>query len=91
MITSRHDTVRLGEMFHLLKANYKKKFGVPLLFRIIGMDLSWATIHSSLEMFNMETVENYANRIFQYSQSTTEEFTKTLIDASIFQGTETRS
>ena len=25
-IPSRHDTIRLGEMFYLLKCNYKKKF-----------------------------------------------------------------
>ena len=80
-ITTRHDTTRLGEMFFFLKCNYKKKFGSPLLFRIIGMDLSWATIHASLEIFNQETVEEYAKRIFEYSQSTTDEFTKTFLSS----------
>ena len=61
-ITSRHDTTRLGEMFNLLKSNFKKKHGA-LKFRIIGMDLSWATIHASLEIFNMETIYDYCNRI----------------------------
>ena len=80
-ITSRHDTTRLGEMFYLLKCNYKKKFGTSLLFRIIGMDLSWATIHASLEIFNMETVLDYAKRIFEYSQSTSDEFSKTFLSS----------
>jgi hypothetical protein len=79
--TSRHDTTSIGEMFYLLKSNFKKKFGLPPKFRIIGMDLSWATIHAALEMFNMETVEEYAKRIYEYSQSTavSEEFTKSFL------------
>ena len=52
-ITSRHDTTRISEMFSLLKSNYKKKYGTTLKFRIIGMDLSWATIHAALETLNM--------------------------------------
>ena len=66
--TSRHDTTRIGEMFSLIKSNYKKKFCASLKFRIIGMDLSWATIHAALEIFNMETVDEYAERIFEYSK-----------------------
>jgi hypothetical protein len=63
-VTSRQDTTRIGEMFYLLKSHYRKKFDTTLRYRIIGMDLSWATIHAALEVMNLETVEDYARRIF---------------------------
>ena len=66
-ITSRHDTDRISEIFLLLKNNFRKKYG-SLSFRIIGMDLSWATIHASLEIMNMETIYDYCNRIYKYSK-----------------------
>ncbi len=50
-----------------MKNNYRKKFGAAPKFRILGMDLSWATIHAALEILNGETVEDYAKRIFDYS------------------------
>ncbi len=67
VITSRQDTCRIGEMFHLLKYNYKKVFDTSLNFRFIVSDLSWATIHAALEIMNLETVEEYAVRIFKYA------------------------
>ena len=72
-ITSRHDTTRISEMFSLLKSNYKKKYGTTLKFRIIGMDLSWATIHAALETLNLETVDEYARRIYDFSTSLSDE------------------
>jgi hypothetical protein len=50
-ITSRHDTDRISEMFLLLKNNFTRKHGT-VSFRIIGMDLSWATIHESWFFLN---------------------------------------
>ena len=41
------------------------------------MDLSWATIHAALEVLNGETIEEYANRIYEYSKIKTSEFNKT--------------
>lgn len=43
------------------------------------MDLSWATIHAALEILNGETIEEYANRLFDYSKSKTSEFNKTFL------------
>ena len=77
-ITSRHDTTRLGEMFYLLISNFEQKYR-SLKFRIISIDLSWATIHASLRMFNMETIFDYCTRIYEYSKSTTSEFTKSFL------------
>ncbi len=47
VITSRHDTCRQGEMFHLMKHNYGKLFDSTLSFRLIVLDLSWASIHAA--------------------------------------------
>ena len=58
--SSQHDSPRISEMFLLMKNNYRKKFGAAPKFRILGMDLSWATIHAALEILNGETVEDYA-------------------------------
>ena len=38
------------------------------------MDLSWATIHASLEMFNMETIDDYSKRIFEYASRKNDDF-----------------
>jgi hypothetical protein len=73
VITSRQDTCRISEMFLLLKHNYRKLFDTTLVFRLIVLDLSWASIHAILEILNLETVEQYANRIFKYSNGTNEE------------------
>ena len=55
--TSQHDSPRISEMFLLLKNNYRKKFGTAPKFRILGMDLSWGTIHAAFEILIGETVE----------------------------------
>ena len=73
--TSKHDAPRISEMFQLLKNNYRNKFGVAPKFRILGMDLSWATIHAALEILNGETIEEYANRVYDYSKSKTDSTT----------------
>lgn len=70
-ITSRHDTDRISEILLLLKNNYRRKFG-SLYFRLIGMDLSWATIHATLEVLNMETINDYSNRIYKISKKETD-------------------
>ena len=67
VITSRHDTCRIGEMFHLMKHNYRKLFDTTLSFRLIVLDLSWASIHAALEVLNMESIEEYSQRIFNYA------------------------
>ena len=77
--SSRHDSPKISEMFLLLKNNYRKKFGIAPKFRVIGMDLSWATIHAALEILNGESVDEYAQRIYDYSRCKTSEFSKTFL------------
>ena len=67
VITIGQDTCRLSEMFLLLKHNYRKLFDTALVFRLIVLDLSWASIHAILEILNMETIEEYAKRIYKYA------------------------
>ena len=77
VITSKQDTCRISEMFLLYKHNYRKLFDTALVFRLIVLDLSWASIHAILEVLNLETVEQYAYRIFNYaSKSNDEELSK---------------
>ena len=66
-VTSQHDTCRIGEMFHLLKHNYKKVFGTALFFRYVVCDLSWATIHAMLETMNFELIDDFSKRIFKFA------------------------
>jgi hypothetical protein len=70
-ITSRHDTDRISEMFLLLKNNFTRKHGT-VSFRIIGMDLSWATIHGSLNILNKETVNEYGKRLYKFAKKETD-------------------
>jgi hypothetical protein len=67
VITSRHDSCRIGEMLHLLKHNYQKLFDISLSFRLVVLDLSWASIHAALETLNMESVEEYSHRMLNCS------------------------
>ena len=78
VITSRKDTCRISEMFLLLKHNYRKLFDAALIFRLIVLDLSWASIHAILEVLNLETIEDYAIRIYKYANQTTNEETTIL-------------
>ena len=66
-ITSQHTTRRLLDMFNLLKSNFKFVFDTSLFFRFVVCDLCWPTIHAMLEAMNLETIFEYANRIFKYS------------------------
>lgn len=70
-VTSQHDACRIGEMFNLLKYNYKKVFGTSIFFRFVVCDLSWATIHAMIETMNLETIDDYAKRIFKYASDKT--------------------
>ena len=67
VIISRQDTCRIGEMFHLFKHNYLKLFDTTLSLKLVVLDLSWASIHAALGELNMETIGQYAKRVFQYA------------------------
>ena len=66
-ITSQHNTRRLLDMFNLLKTNFKFVFDTSLFFRFVVCDLCWPTIHGMFEAMNLETIDEYAKRIFKYS------------------------
>ena len=66
MISSRHDTFSISEMFHHFIFNFKRLFPrEPLVCRVLVSDYSWPTIHSALYMFNDgEKIEQYYWRIW---------------------------
>lgn len=68
--SSRHDTYVIGEMFQLLEFNYNKIFKKHLTFRLIVIDLSWATIHAALKHLNSQTLLEYVNNVYQISKAT---------------------
>jgi hypothetical protein len=67
-VSSEHDTGRLCEMFRLVRTNYQKVFDTCLFFRFVVSDLCWPTIHAVLEVLNNETIYEYSQRIFTYSE-----------------------
>lgn len=72
-VSSVHDTGRLCDMFRTLKTDFKKVYDTQLFFRYVVCDLCWATIHAMLEVMNLENIEDYARRIFQYAEMKEEE------------------
>ena len=70
MASSRHDAFQIGAMFRLVKYNYGKIFPNDLFaFRLICLDLSWATIHAALEIINMENIGKYAQRVYSVAKN----------------------
>ncbi len=54
-------------MFNLMRHNYRKLFDTSLSFRLIVLDLYWASIHAALEVLNMESIEKNSHKIFNYA------------------------
>jgi hypothetical protein len=55
-ITSRQDTLSLIQFLRLFKFNYQTIFkpkSFDSIFQLVISDLSWATIHAVLEVFNL--------------------------------------
>ena len=66
--TSRHDVQELQFYFETLKFSYEGKFdGQQLIFRMVVIDYSLVLIHGLLKSFNSETIQDYANRIYDLS------------------------
>jgi hypothetical protein len=66
VVSSRHDTGLIGEMFQKLKFNYKLIHkNKHLKFRLVVSDFSWPTIHAALEQLNNENIFQYMHRIYQ--------------------------
>jgi hypothetical protein len=67
-ITSGNDTFALEQMFGKFQQSYYKLFNNDKMFSLLVCDLSWATIHASLHVFNRENIHQYAERVFQLAQ-----------------------
>jgi hypothetical protein len=63
--SSRHDTFAIGESLRLLRYNFNTIYPKKNLnFRLVCSDLSWATIHATLEALNTENVYTYMNKTY---------------------------
>lgn len=65
--SSRHDTLIIEKMFHLLKFNYEKIKNKRFNFRLVVCDMSWASIHATLFILNSETWFECMTKIYKIS------------------------
>ena len=65
-ITSRHDTSSIAKLPQRFKYDYMSLFpsDSASIFKLLISDFSWATIHAVLEVFNLERVNEYSQRVF---------------------------
>lgn len=78
-ITSRQDAYSIGDMLRLFKFNYLSIYpNAGRIFQMVIVDLSWATIHATLEVLNLETVNNYSSRIYKFAKGEVSEADKNL-------------
>jgi len=72
-ITSGNDTFSLEQMFGKFRQSYYKLFSTDKIFTLMVCDLSWATIHASLHVFNKEDIHQYAEKVFRLAQDSNKE------------------
>ena len=69
--SSRYDIYGMTSYLKLLKADHEYLYQLDedkFSFRLIIIEYSWNMINSCLETFNLESLETYAQRVFNYSQ-----------------------
>ena len=69
--SSRYDIYGMTSYLKLLKADHEFLYQLDedkFSFRLIIIEYSWNVINSCLEVFNLENLEAYAQRVFNYSQ-----------------------
>ena len=64
MSTSKHDVDQMRIFLNVIKSSYFKYTREKLVFRLIVIDYSWASVHAILSALNEEDVIQYANRVF---------------------------
>ena len=70
-ITSRQDTYSIGEMLRLFKYNYLSLYpNEEKIFSMILIDMSWASAHAAMEIFNLISIKDYAKKIFDFANET---------------------
>ncbi|CAF1081256.1 unnamed protein product, partial [Brachionus calyciflorus] len=71
MITSRHSTVQIEELFIELKNSFDRLYeNDRFLFRLIVIDYSFASIHGLLASLKKENIQSYAKRVFDLANGT---------------------
>ena len=69
MSTTRQDVYRISDFFRCLKTDYENLYSQTLSFRLIVCDYSWASMHSIVEAFNDQKMEDYSKKVWQLSRS----------------------
>jgi hypothetical protein len=72
-ITSGNDTFSLEQMFGKFRQSYYKLYNTDKMFSSLVCDMSWATVHASLHVFNREDIHQYAERVFQLAKDNNHE------------------
>ena len=71
LISSAHDIAQISQHYLKMRLDFEKIYpNKPFSFRLIVTDWSWATIHSLIEQFNMQSIHQYADMMFEFSQGT---------------------
>ena len=66
MHTSRHDTYQIKDFLNLYKCDAEQKSTKPLQFRLVCTDYSFAEMHAIIQSFNIETINDYSDRVYKY-------------------------
>ena len=65
--TTRQDVYRISDFFRCLKTDYETLYSQSLSFRLIVCDYAWASMHSIVEAFNNQTMDQYCQKVWQLS------------------------
>jgi hypothetical protein len=69
MSSTRQDVYRISDFFRCLKTDYENLYSQTLSFRLIVCDYSWASMHSIVEAFNNQNMEEYSKKVWQLSKN----------------------
>ena len=72
MSTTRQDVYRISDFFRCLKTDYENLYSGTLKFRLIVCDYAWASMHSIVEAFNDQKMEEYSKKVWQLSKGEVE-------------------
>lgn len=67
-ITSRHDTAAISQNLLQFKHSLDKLYRNVRHFSLVVIDYSWAEAHAVLNIFNLENMTDYGNRVYKYAR-----------------------
>jgi hypothetical protein len=67
MSTTRQDVYRISDFFRCLKTDNENLYSQPLFFRLIVCDYLWTSMHSIVEAFKNQKMEEYCKKVWELS------------------------